>query len=354
MGDDEVQERLRSYVATLEGSQRPVSLDEVVRRRRAPLERRRFVLAGVVALVALAVGSVAVVRMGDESDPLVAAGPRPTFEETSGAIAVDADEDRVVVLLKSNLVVLDAASGEVTVAIELSGAPADVSLSGDTAWVSLFESSRVARVDLAAGLVTATYRLVLPEPVCDRCPDEDPTAFLPVNIDAAPNAAWVSTARGYVARIDASSGEVTMHGPLEFDQTGPLAVYGEGVLVGQGNKPLVWVTQEETTPLPEALNPEGFPVGGVVTDLHSSLEHPELGVWGTVAVDSQPVGGFALQPPACCLTGDFEQGARVVGVSDRVWLQHDGGLRPTSAFDDPSRRCRSIRRWQCPPGRSSP
>lgn len=101
------------------------------------------------------------------------------------------------------LVELDARSGAVLRRLpSLTDAPA-FTVAGRSLWVAHISSGVVVRLDPLSGRVTATVRLRLPKPIArhDR-------KFLPDTLSYAGGYVWVSTARGWLAQIDARSGRL--------------------------------------------------------------------------------------------------------------------------------------------------
>lgn len=96
------------------------------------------------------------------------------------------------------------------------------------AWVADFWGSSVHRIDPATGREVATVALTLPRPVAGT-----DKAFLPIDIAVAGGSVWVSTARGYVARIDAKTNQVADMFETAGDATGAVVASEDAVWVGQ-------------------------------------------------------------------------------------------------------------------------
>jgi hypothetical protein len=75
--------------------------------------------------------------------------------------------------------------------------PGAVAVGEGAAWVTHPDKGTVSRIDLDRGRVVATVGLVLPRPIVPGN-----RAFLPNDVAAGERGVWVSTARGWVARID--------------------------------------------------------------------------------------------------------------------------------------------------------
>jgi hypothetical protein len=101
-------------------------------------------------------------------------------------------------------------------AMPVSGAQ-DFAVGSDSVWVANFYESTVVRLDPDTGETVAEIKLALPEPVA-----ADDTRFLPVSIAAAKDAVWVSSGRGYVARIDPRTNRVTARIATPADASGNL------------------------------------------------------------------------------------------------------------------------------------
>jgi hypothetical protein len=238
---------------------------------------------------------------------------------------------------RGTLVRVDPESGTVRATIALQGAPIRVAVDESSAWVSLFTESAVARIDLASNTVVATIPLRLPRPVCDNnC--VGPTDFLPVHIAANDETVWVSTARGYVARIDKRTNSVaaTIETTPNATQGRFLAATPAAVLVAQNDLVRIDNAANTITTLARAIDP-ALRVGGdgLIEDVYTSPAHPELGAWFTVGdADSplsDPIGIMGINPETGRSIGALaESGIRMVAVTDRVWARRPGEL---FAFD---------------------
>ncbi|MEJ7891442.1 MAG: hypothetical protein WKF94_02245 [Solirubrobacteraceae bacterium] len=99
-----------------------------------------------------------------------------------------------------------------------------------------FRGGRVLRRDPDTGRKQASVRLTLPKPIILADPDSPPDSdFLPSNIATGAGGVWVSTARGYVARIDPDTNRVTAYVRTKFDSTSDVAAGDGAVWVGEGN-----------------------------------------------------------------------------------------------------------------------
>lgn len=104
---------------------------------------------------------------------------------------------------RGDLLRVDAGSGRVRWRTPVSN-PHAVAVGAGGVWVIDSWDSTVQRIDIATGRVQATIRLELPRPVI-RGDD----AFVPSHVTTGQGSVWVTTARGYVARIDPSRNRVS-------------------------------------------------------------------------------------------------------------------------------------------------
>lgn len=95
-------------------------------------------------------------------------------------------------------------------------------------WVAEFRRDRVVRLDPSTRREQASVALALPEPLVTG-----DSKFLPSSIATGAGGIWVSTARGYVARVDPVTNRVTAMVKTAFDATGDVAVGEGGVWVGE-------------------------------------------------------------------------------------------------------------------------
>ena len=319
----------------------PTAIGELRQRARRRQRSRRLLAAGAVVIVAIAALGIAgsvdhghsrrvLVENGDVRLPI---GQSPTFV-TSGAGAVwvlttttraDSNPGEAGTLLR-----VDPATESVVAAIELTGAPTEVAVDRSYAWVTLFLESAVAKIDLSTNQVVATIPLELPKPACsNNCVGA--TDFLPVHVAVGDGSAWVSTARGYVARIDAADNHVVTMIPTVFDETGSIVVTPTAVLVAQGNQPIARI-DPLTNRVSKIVNPvdtdAGFAGAGEINQLFSSQTHPELGVWATAwLAGPEPAGAIGVNPvTGDAITANIGTGIRAVGVTDRVWAQADNKM----------------------------
>lgn len=106
-----------------------------------------------------------------------------------------------------------------------------------SAWEAEFRSGRVVRRDLDTGRAQASVTLKLPKPIILADPDLPPDSdFLPLDIATGAGGVWVSTARGYVARIDPETSRVTAYVRTRFDSTSEVDTGDGAVWVGEGNR----------------------------------------------------------------------------------------------------------------------
>jgi hypothetical protein len=314
------------------------------RARRRQRGRKALATAAVVITGIGALGIVGLANRGHDQRVVVRdgnvhlpSGQSPTFV-TSGAGAVwvlttttraDSHPGDAGTLLR-----IDPATQSVVATIDLTGAPTEVAVDQSYAWVTLFLAGAVAKIDLSTNQVVATIPLVLPKSVCsNNCAGG--TDFLPVHVAVGDGSAWVSTARGYVARIDAADDHIAAMIPTVFDETGSIVVTPTAVLVGQGNQPIARI-DPLTNAVSKIVNPvninAGFAGTGEFNDLFTSQTHPELGVWATAwLAGPQPAGAIGVNPvTGNAITAFLGTGIRTIGVTDRVWVQSNNEVFPVS------------------------
>lgn len=136
---------------------------------------------------------------------------------------------------------VDAKTARVTQGVPIDG-PHALAVGNGAVWITHVGTDTVTRVDPATGKVAATIALKLPTPL-----HTGSTRFLPFSIATTPGAVWVSTARGWVARIDPATNHVAamirtpkaMTGDLTGGPTGPwiaLGIAGVGRIDPQSNQ----------------------------------------------------------------------------------------------------------------------
>lgn len=108
-------------------------------------------------------------------------------------------------LEESELIVVERSTGDITVRTPLVDGPSGLALDESGVWVTHFDTGSVSLVDRSTGEITADIALELP---FDFGNGEDRRLFLPNDIVAGEDTVWVSTARGAVASIDKSTGDV--------------------------------------------------------------------------------------------------------------------------------------------------
>ena len=242
----------------------------------------------------------------------------------------------------ATLVRVDQRSGTVLARIDLRGAPANVAVDDTSAWVSLFRGSAVARIDLATNAHIATLPLELPRPVCDNnCTGAKD--FLPVHIVVDDAAVWVSTARGYVARIDKQREAVTAMIETEPNatQVRHLAPTPGALLVGQFNIVRIDSVTNSVTSFESPIGPKHrFADYGLVGDIYASMTHPELGLWMTAYQTGQPspAGVIGIDPDTGkVITEHVEPGVSMAAATDRIWARRPGeifGFDPATGKKD--------------------
>lgn len=102
---------------------------------------------------------------------------------------------------------------------------------GDGAlWIVDFYAGSVKKVDPRTGRATQTISL----PLLKRL-GPDGRRFLPSNISAGRGAVWVASARGWLAEINARSGQVVSMVHAPFDATGHVVVGAHGTWVAESS-----------------------------------------------------------------------------------------------------------------------
>jgi hypothetical protein len=242
MKTDDFDDRIRE---SLEGVNPPsVDPGAIFARARSRQRRRRGAavgLLGVTVLVAVAIaGSVGGGSGGPFSVPTVEASTQVRLPGEVVGTATGG-EDLWVLACSSEcggppsersargaLVKIDGRTGEIvaTTAVEN---PGTVAVGEGAVWVASFPRGVVTRFDPDTAEVTGTVEFGLPQPVSVGAPDA--FEFLPNAIAAGEGSVWVSTARGYVAKIDPKD--------LAVDRTFKTPYSPGGVAVGGGS---VWLS----------------------------------------------------------------------------------------------------------------
>ncbi len=180
---------------------RVIFLDRVKRRRR---QRACGLGAGVVMLAILVV-AIATGSFSSSADQLVGAevgvrlGGAP-LQATSGLGSVwvlTCERDCSGRQSAGQIVRVDSQTGKLTQRIDVVDANA-FAIGGGGLWITHFYEGTVSRIDLPTGHTTRTVKLALPKPIV---PGDH--QFVPNSISAGGDSVWVTTARGWVARIDA-------------------------------------------------------------------------------------------------------------------------------------------------------
>lgn len=109
-------------------------------------------------------------------------------------------------------------SGKVTRRIAVSD-PQALAVGAGAIWIAHW-SGEVTRVDPATGKTSRTVSLVLPKSAQPYFRHDHPRAFLPYSISISNGSVWVSSARGWLAELDAASGRLKAMLRAPFDVTG--------------------------------------------------------------------------------------------------------------------------------------
>ncbi len=171
----------------------------------------------LAALAAIGVGFLTQRSDAGLQNARPATAPRLSSADLGGyVLAAQAAGDRVWVLTcvqlcgaadtgldRERLVELDARSGAVITRLPPLSNVSAFATAGHSVWVARALSGEITRINPADGRTTARIDLRLPVPVArhDR-------RFLPENLSYAGGYVWASTARGWIAQIDARTGKL--------------------------------------------------------------------------------------------------------------------------------------------------
>jgi hypothetical protein len=194
---------------------------------------RRWLGPLVVVAVLLAGGTVQVLWPLQGSPPAEGGGkalPGPPIDAAGGGgrLWVLACAPRCTgPAAEGQLVQIDARTGRV-LSRTAAPSPQALAVGGDAAWTLDFEGGKVSHIAAATGERVGTTQLRLPAPIVDG--DRD---FLPFDVAVGAGAVWVSTARGYVARIDPTTDRVDRLIRLEPKAPGAILARPGGVWVAE-------------------------------------------------------------------------------------------------------------------------
>ena len=243
-----------------------IFLGRVARRRR----RRAFASGFVgVAILAIAIATGSLSRstgrsVAAEVDTRVGGAPLQVSSGMGSVWALTCERDCSGRQSAGQIVRVDTKTGGITRRIGV--VDTNAFAIGDRAlWLSHFYEGTISRIDPQTGLTTRTIKLALPIPIVagDR-------RFLPSSISAGNGSVWVTTARGWVARIDARSGRVDEMLRAPFDVTGNAVTGPHGT----------WIAES------------GLGIGFVrATSSRVRVRAIRSGRDGRVAVDQLAVGG---------------------------------------------------------------
>jgi hypothetical protein len=190
--------------------------------RRRQLRRR-----GRNALVALALTVVAAfsaLLIGRSVDRAPNAHVASSSAVNVGGLVLDtaSTRDRVWVLVcvqscqrantgkdQDQLVEINATTHDVLRRLPLTNAIA-IAAGGGSVWVAHFLDGDVSRVDPRTGRTTATVQLRLPSPIITHAGavERRDWTFLPSAVAYSQGCVWISTARGWVAKVDGRTGKL--------------------------------------------------------------------------------------------------------------------------------------------------
>jgi len=196
-------------------------------RRRVTLRKR--VRAGVVVSgLALAAAALVAVMIVSAADPLPqTAASKGRVHVIGHVIAAESDATNHLWMLSCRNACGASNSQDQLVSVSSSSVPqveASVTLAGATGlsatdtgvWVISFLNSTLTHI-APDGSVLSETQLSLPQPIAGT-----DTAFLPNAVAPLGDVVWVSTARGELAKVDASSGKVLSYTALPPETPGPL------------------------------------------------------------------------------------------------------------------------------------
>jgi outer membrane protein assembly factor BamB len=185
-------------------------------------QRRRLARRGFVLLVLAAIGVGLLTQRSDTGlqNRYLAAATHLGSAEIGGfggyVLAAQASSDRLWAMTcvqlcgagntgldSERLVELDAGSGAVVRRLQPLTNVEAFTIAGRDVWVAHLLSGQIARINPVTGRTVARLELRLPVPVArhDR-------QFLPENLTYAHGYVWASTARGWLAQIDAGTGRL--------------------------------------------------------------------------------------------------------------------------------------------------
>ena len=219
------------------------------------------------------------------------------------------------------LLAFDASSGRVLRTTAAVQSPQAVAEGEDSVWTADFWHSTVTRFSAQTGSRLATVSLTLPRPVAggdDR--------FLPVDLTVRDGAVWVTTGRGYVARIDPATNRVTAMVKTADDSTGPMVAGGGSLWIGEGLEigRLDVVTGKLSNTTIEGPGDRRLSIGAL------TLANGALwigGEWATPSRDATGHRDYTITDEAVLVEVDPATGA----VQSTTGLPHGSTLRSDSA-----------------------
>jgi hypothetical protein len=259
------------------------------RRQRRRLRRRAIVLA--VALAAAGVGLLTQRSDAGPQNRYLASATRLASAEVGRlggyVLAAQASSDQLWVMTcvercgagdtgldSERLVELDARSGAVIRRLSPMTNLSAFTIAGHSVWVAHVLSGEIARIDPATGRTVGRFDLRLPIPVArhDR-------QFLPENLSYAHGYVWASTARGWLAQIDARTGRLVrmVRSPSEETST-TTDRHGTWVAEGLGGV-------GRLTPGAKRLTTQTIMQAGLPLDVYDVLGGGRV-VWALAATDT--------------------------------------------------------------------
>jgi streptogramin lyase len=210
----------------------PGAYRRVIQRARRRRQTRRRIIAAVAATALMLVVAVVVVTSVPTDRSLAAEvtipiGGTPLQSVPSKGLVWVLTCDRLCSGTESGssgrLVAVDARSATVISSFPVAE-PSALAVGEGSVWLTHFWAGTVTRLDPATGRTLATIHLRLPRPFGVGSGD---SRFLPGPLTAGQGGVWVTTARGYIARIDPTTNQVEKLIRVADEATGPL-VTGQG------------------------------------------------------------------------------------------------------------------------------
>jgi len=225
---------------------------------------------------------------------------------------------------------IDQTDGDVVWVAELSDGPSLLEISDERVFVAHYWTGGVTALDLSSGDVLWTAVPQLPFEIGDG---PDGRKFIPNDIEAGFDSLWMATARGAVARIDATNGQIIdVFAITEQLQPDGVPVYVGDIAISDRH---VWAAGETSGLF--RIDPESGEIDQLTSDQrrlgHNASSVVAVGadvlVGGGDPADASGVvslvDGSGFEPVASTAFEDF---ATVVETHDRPAVWTGGVLRP--------------------------